>query len=217
MTTISCPKVFCIGSNKTGTTSLAAALESLGYRLGNQWNAELLIDDWARRDFDRIVQYCETADAFQDIPFSLDGTYAALDKAFPRSKFVLTVRNNADEWFDSLTRFHTKLIGKDRLPTADDLREFDYHGPGWLWKAHTAVFGVTETSLYDRPTYTRQYDAHIREVAAYFRGRPCDLLTLNLGNVAAMELLCRFLGVEGNNRVMPHLNYTRDCPTKVAA
>ena len=217
MPTTFCSKVFCIGRNKTGTTSFAAALNSFGYRLGDQWSAELLIDDWVRRDFNRIVQHCETADAFQDVPFSLDGTYAALDKAFPRSKFVLTVRNNADEWFDSLTRFHTQLIGKDRLPTADDLREFNYHGPGWMWKAHVAVFGVDETSLYDRPTYTRQYDAHIREVTTYFRGRPNDLLTLNLGNVAAMELLCRFLGVERSDCEMPHLNCTRGSAPKAAA
>lgn len=29
-------KVFCIGRNKTGTTSLGKVLEDLGYRLGDQ-------------------------------------------------------------------------------------------------------------------------------------------------------------------------------------
>ena len=43
-------KIFVIGSNKTGTTSLGAALKNLGFRLGNQLEAEMLIDDWAHRD-----------------------------------------------------------------------------------------------------------------------------------------------------------------------
>ena len=51
-------KLFCIGFNKTGTTSLAAALFSFGLRVGDQAQAELLLDDWARRDFRRIIAYC---------------------------------------------------------------------------------------------------------------------------------------------------------------
>ena len=210
------PKVFCIGCNKTGTTSIGAALELLGYQLGNQWQAELLVDDWARRDFRRILEYCETADAFQDIPFSLPGTFAALDEAFPNSKFVLTERNSADDWFDSLTRFHTKLIGRGRLPTPDDLRAFDYHGPGWLWKAHVLIHDVNEATLYNRRHYTRQYDEHVREVKAYFRDRPGDLLIVNLSSPNAMESLCRFVGVERAGRIMPHLNQSRVCATQPA-
>ena len=82
-------KVFVIGRNKTGTTSVAAALQSLGYRLGSQPQAELLMEDWARRDFRSIIRFCRGADAFQDIPFSLPRTYAAMDRAFPGSRFVL--------------------------------------------------------------------------------------------------------------------------------
>src|SRR5207248_6822925 len=115
-------KVFCIGQNKTGTTSMAAALAQLGYKVGEQSVAELLIKDWSRRDFRRIVRYCASADAFQDIPFSLDYTYQAVDCAYPGSKFILTVRSSGDEWYASLIRFHTKIIGKNRLPTAADLK-----------------------------------------------------------------------------------------------
>ena len=51
------PKVFCIGLNKTGTTSLELALQELGYRMGNQPTAELLIEPWARRDFGPIIEF----------------------------------------------------------------------------------------------------------------------------------------------------------------
>lgn len=199
-------KLFCIGFNKTGTTSLAAALFSLGFRVGDQVQAELLIDDWARRDFHRIIAYCRTADAFQDVPFSLNHTYGVLDHAYPGAKFILTIRDSADEWFDSLLRFHTKLIGKQRVPTADDLCEYEYLGQGWLWHAHQLLFNVDESNLYARDHYVEQYERHNRQVLDYFRHRPGDLLVLNVGERDAMRALCEFLGVENDGRQMPHLN-----------
>ena len=73
-------QIFCIGRNKTGTTSLAEALTELGIIVGEQNLAEHLIHDWARRDFRRLFLYCRTAQAFQDIPFSLPFTFQALDQ-----------------------------------------------------------------------------------------------------------------------------------------
>ena len=122
-------KVFCVGRNKTGTTSLASVMTSLGYRAGDQPKAELLIEDWARGDYDAIGRLCRRRDFFQDIPFSLAGTFKAMDQAFPKSRFILTVRSNSEVWYESLLRFHTKLIGAGRLPTADDLRAFEYRAP----------------------------------------------------------------------------------------
>ena len=97
-------KIFCIGYGKTGTTSLEKALMELGYVMGNQTGAELLIDNWAHRDFKQIIDFCETADAFQDVPFCLDFTYQALDAAYSGSKFFLTMRDSSKQWFDSLVR-----------------------------------------------------------------------------------------------------------------
>ena len=76
-------KVFVIGRNKTGTTSMMVALKALGFTVGSQARAEMLLEDWAKRDFRRIVEYCKSADTFQDVPFSLDYTYVVLDYAFP--------------------------------------------------------------------------------------------------------------------------------------
>ena len=83
-------KVFCVGRNKTGTTSLDVALRELGYLMGDQREAEWLIDAYAARDFKPIVEYCRSAEAFQDVPFSYPYTYVVLDQAFPESKFILT-------------------------------------------------------------------------------------------------------------------------------
>ena len=81
-------KVFCIGRNKTGTTSIEAALQGFGLRMGLQARGEMLKGDWAKRDFARIVALCRTADAFQDVPFSNADTFRAVDAAYPGSRFI---------------------------------------------------------------------------------------------------------------------------------
>ena len=68
-------KVFCIGRNKTGTTSLKLALQELGYKMGSQPQGERLIKDWKNNNFSPIIELAKTADAFQDIPFSYNNTY----------------------------------------------------------------------------------------------------------------------------------------------
>jgi hypothetical protein len=199
-------KVFCIGANKTGTTSMEAVFRSLGLKVGRQDTAELLIHDWAKQDYRRIIKYCRSADAFQDLPFSYPGTYEAVDNAFPGSRFVLTVRRSANEWFDSLVRFHTTIVGKGRIPTADDLRQFRYRYPGFLWDVARLRYGADESTLYSRELYTRCYEEHNRQVREYFKARPDDALELNVADDDAMERLLTFLGYPYSGEKMPHKN-----------
>jgi len=201
--------VFCIGKAKTGTTSLAAALRSLGYQVGDQAEAELLIDDWAVRDFRRIVRHCESADAFQDVPFSLAYTYCALDQAFPGARFILTVRRTADEWFESLKRFHISLAGSGGLPTPADLKALTYRQPGWIWKTFVLEYGDDDSTLYDRDRFIHNYEAHRQNVTEYFRHRPNDLLVLDISEPTAMDSFSGFLGLNADGLAMPHLNRTR--------
>lgn len=199
-------KVFCVGRNKTGTTSLEAALRSLGFRMGLQARGEMLMRDWARRDFTRILALCRTADAFQDVPFSCDHTFRVLDEQFPGSKFILTIRDSPEQWYESLVRFHTRIVRKGRLPTADDLKAFHYRYPGYLWDSAQFVYGVDEAALYDREIYISHYRSHNQRVVEYFRNRPDQLLVLNVAERDAMEKLCAFLGVDRQAQAMPYLN-----------
>jgi len=199
-------KVFVIGSNKTGTTSLGAALKQLGFRLGNQLAAEKLLDDWARRDFRRLITYCRSADAFQDIPFSLDYTFQAMDAAFPGSKFILSVRDDATQWYRSLTRFHAKRRGLDRPPTAEELKADPYVWPGFMWHASQLMYGIDENSVWDEEKYKGFYLKHIDVVQDYFKHRSNDLLVINLADPESMKKLCMFLNVPILAESMPKLN-----------
>lgn len=207
-------KVFVVGKNKTGTTSLAAALAILGYRLGDQARGELFIEDWAKRDFRKLVNYCRAADAFQDSPFSRDFTFQAMDAAFPGSKFVLTVRDSPEQWYSSLCRFHTMRLrertGQNRLPASADLMQDPYLYRGYLWRVEQLVRGLgPNDDPYDKSRLISEYEDHNKRVQDYFRHRPCDLLVLNVADPAGMEKLCRFLGRRFTGQQMPRLNESR--------
>jgi len=192
--------------NKTGTTSLASAFRGLGLRVGDQAIAESLIDCWMERDFKPILAFCESADAFQDIPFSLDYTYQAVDQAFPGSKFILTVRDSPQVWFQSLVRFHAHMFGAGRTPTAEDLARAGYRYEGWALKAVQAMFPSSGDLLYDEDHLLARYRAHNERIRRYFRSRPEDLLELNLRCERSMDRLCAFLGLPQTGEPMPWVN-----------
>jgi len=201
-------KVFCIGFNKTGTTSVRVALEELGYRVGNQPEAEMFVDDWASRNFVRIVEYCTAFDAFQDVPFSLPFTYQALDVAFPGSKFILTVRRDSETWYRSLTTFHAKLFGAGKMPTEDDLARASYRHQGWMLLLMQKLYEFPAGDPYNKACLVRAYEMHNAMVHEYFRHRPADLLTIDLTVEDSYLQFCHFLGKPPQGRVFPWKNRT---------
>ena len=203
-------KVFVIGHNKTGTTSVKQLLQIWGFHVGDQSVAEVLSLMYLRSgDSSDIIRYCHTAEAFQDVPFSLGHVYKDLDKEFPNSKFILTVRNNEHEWYDSLVRFHTKAYSTDssRPPTATDLQQTNYRLQGLPFEYNTRIFELkSEDDIYNPSIYKANYLKWNDEKRAYFRDRPNDFLEINLQNPVDFERLSRFLKIDTPLTEFPHLN-----------
>lgn len=84
-------KIFCIGDFKTGTTSLYYALKILGIRTARLFKRRcyMLKNDDVFINKIKIYSY----DAFVDFPMGYSDLYKKLDKAFPGSKFILTLRD----------------------------------------------------------------------------------------------------------------------------
>lgn len=203
-------KTFCIGLNKTGTTSLNKAMRELGYVIGNQHKGEKLLYAWAERDFKKIIHHCYSAQFFQDIPFSLPYTYISLDQAFPESKFILTIRDSPEDWYNSLTAFHAKLWGKNRrIPTKEDLKNSYYGKKGWPWIANRLIYNTPERDLYNKIQLIDYYNQHNNNVIEYFRHRAGDLLILNVGDQKAYSKLCEFLDIENEEKEFPWENKTQ--------
>lgn len=200
-------KIFVIGLNKTGTTSLAVMFKSLGYVIGDQVAGERLIRDYARRDFDRILELCDTAEVFQDIPFSLPGTYKVVYGKYPDAKYVLSERDSAEEWYRSLTRFHRNIVNDGKPVTAKHLEDYFYRWKGYLLESQKAAYGATEETLYDEELYKSCYLKHNAEVRSFFDGKD-NFICVNLSSEDAGRKLADFLSVSHAELRVPHENKT---------
>lgn len=207
-------KVFCIGFNKTGTTSLERILKDLGLRMPHQGLQEnLLAHVFSSGRYDILKRFVSDFDAFQDVPFSQDSLYVALDALFPNSKFILTVRD-ADAWYESLTRFHQKVFG---------FKSIDEAGPdfwkgirnNYFYEQNKQFVTVVENGkpredwslLYDRDFCISKYLKRNDEIIRYFLHRPNDFLCVDLSKSKDTREICQFLDV-GDDKIgpIPHLN-----------
>ena len=173
------PKVFCVGFHKTGTKSLARALEILGHRVTGPNGAR--DPRIAERALPMALDIASRFDAFNDNPWSV--LFRELDAAFPRSRFILTLRA-PDRWIDSVVRH----FGDERTP----MRE-------WIYGAGRGSPRGNERAYLDR------YQRHNADVLAHFSGRDC-LLTMDITAGDGWHALCHFLELPIPNTPFPHIN-----------
>jgi hypothetical protein len=163
-------KVFGIGLNKTGTSSLNRALELLGYR--SLHGGGLDAHDRMVRAIDEgrpMLRYIDPEpDAVLDV-LALTYYFHLADVQYPGSKFILTLRD-LDDWVDSRRR-HVER--NQRMKEAGE-----YDGP---------FLNV------DPDTWTAEYRRHEAVVRAYFEKRPADLLAFRPVD-GDWNPLCAFLG-----------------------
>lgn len=157
-------QVFCIGFQRTGTTSLSEALRMLGYF--SLHDAPWLLPDL--RDGVRPIPLLDEYDAFTDNPFPL--MYEELDRDRPGSKFVLTVRD-VDSWLHSVSFL------------------VEEWAPGF--EMESFIYGVDH---FDRDVYRQRYVEHNEAVIRHFAGRPDALLVIDVTRGDPWPALCEFLG-----------------------
>jgi hypothetical protein len=199
-----------IGLNKTGTTTMAKTLRDFGFVVASEKEAKPLFNDWVKGDFDPIIKFCKSAEAFQDSPFSFPGTYIALDKAFPGSKFILTIRDDEDQWYRSITRFHSKLWGDgDGVPPSKlqlQLATSSYRSRPW--DVNQALFKTPENDPYNEEIMKKFYVDYNKSVVKYFEERSDDLLIINVGKEDSYRRLVNFLKVNSSFNEFPWENKT---------
>ncbi len=173
-------KVFGVGFQRTGTTSLSAALNTLGIKT-LQFPKELYDDI----DHDVIREF----DGFTDDPVTL--LYKELDKRHPESKFIHTIRDEKT-WIKSIHWLLT--TGKVKFKES-----FTKYGDEFNMK----LFGTTE---YDEKLFLETYRKYNEEVFNYFSNRSDDFLVIDLTKGEGFEKLCPFLGKPLPDRPFPHRN-----------
>lgn len=183
-------KVFGIGLSKTGTTSLTKALNIVGiHTIHYPWDQKTF-DELQRGEYRLSVlnEYQGVTDT-PVAPF-----FAQLDKAWPGSKFILTVREKGS-WLRSAEN-HWKTIKEGR-------RANDKHFQNFTDFVNACVYGCV---YFNAERFSYAYDNHIVRVREYFEGRSDDLLVLDIcGGKAGWADLSHFLGhASPTNLSFPH-------------
>ena len=193
-------RVFALGIMKTGTTSMTAALNHLGYHcthdscihLGNWFHFIDTVHLW--QPFEIIVlsilnmtdllnetylKETQQALAFGDSPWCF--LYPVWDKLYPDSKYILMTRKDDETYVNSYLRY-LKKFGKKFVNKGLSDEEF-------------ALIAL------------RRYHLHNERVREYFKDRPDDLLEITVGDSGDIyDKVAKFLGCNKPSRRFPHEN-----------
>lgn len=198
-------KIIGAGFPRTGTLSLKAALETLGYGKCHHMSDVLFssrqVDDWVaiadgkkrHPDWDAVF---EGYSACVDFPSAL--YVQELAKTYPDAKVILTVRPPQD-WYDSMEATLYKL--EQAVPAwvqmlFPRIRKLAKLADKLVWQ------GVFEGQFENRANAITEYERHIDEVKAAI---PKDrLLVMEVKDGWAP--LCVFLGVDEPEQSFPRVN-----------
>lgn len=179
-------KVFGIGLNKTGTTTLGQALEVLGFEKHASCNGRL-VKAITRNNYTPVYETAALNNNFEDWPWPL--VYQEMYRKYPDAKFVLTVRKNSEIWYRSLCK-HAERIGPRKIRK----RIYGYYMPQSNKAAHISF-----------------YERHNREVVEFFAQRaPENLIILCWEDGHGWTDLCNFLGKPVPSASFPFLNKASD-------
>lgn len=174
-------KIFNVGLNRAGTSSLTQALRILGFRAAHHRVGERRIVDLVNENAQanrRLLQGLDDHyDAFSD--FAASRFVATLDRQYPNSRFILTLRD-LDGWLDSRER---KVMKNRADPN---------YRHGFL--------------TVNRAAWTRGRTAYLAWLDEYFAGREQDLLRIDIPAGDGWEPLCRFLHRPVPSLPFPWLN-----------
>ena len=174
-------RIFGIGMHKTATTSLHIALTILGLDSAHWHGAH-----WAKRIYQEMTTLGRSSTlerhyALCDLPITI--LYKELDRAYPGSKFILTVRDPA-KWIESV---------RNHWDGSRNPYRHKWNTDPFTHKVHRLLYGQRN---FDTEKFLARYYRHIEEVLGYFKYRPQDLLILHMDQTDTnWQHLCTFLNL----------------------
>lgn len=179
-------KVFGIGLNKTGTTTLGKCLKILGYKKHLSHSEEFSKLYYEGRTSE-LIDVAKKYDSFEDWPWPL--IYKELATNFPDAKFILTVRKSDRIWLKSLITHSYKLPPKENY--------------------HEMIYGY-KYILGHKKYHIDFYNKHNEEVIEFFKDQPERLLVLCWEKGDGWREICDFLGRKIPSKPFPNVGATKD-------
>ena len=199
-------KVICAGLSKTGTKSIAKALQVLGFSVYDFLeHVTIHHDEWVSiyrrgKEPDFLSMY-KDVDAVTDLPAAI--WYEEIYQAFPDAKVILSVRDNEDVWVKSWTDqialfrnagFLKEFVFKYIIPYTQGMdvpffEDIDLAAYGTLLPESTVL-------------YKKKYREHNQRVQAVISKEKLLIFNVKQG----WKPLCEFLGCEIPDQEFPRVN-----------
>ena len=209
-------KVIGAGFGRTGTTSLKAALQELGfgpaYSLTEVFENPQHVEVWeaARRGekvhWQRFLAGYEVAVDWPACSF-----YEELMEAFPEAKVILTVRD-PEPWYASMqsTIYQLRKVTQGPRPVRAAFNLAGRFAPGATGTARLADHLVWED------TFDGRFEDKSYAIEVFERSNGAVRRRVSSGRLLVFDVregwgpLCDFLGVEEPGMHFPHLNETKE-------
>lgn len=220
-------KLFGIGANKTGTTTLEYLARKIYGLKSNQRPGVASIHQLIEGNYRGFIDHMNHHDFHQDVPASIKSFYVALDALFPNSKFILTTRDS-DKWFESFFNFYYKRAIRPYINPEYSKQNhpiFPGHDKRWFFYAYKHELSSLNSLKCTSPeneshlkneilsTPFREqcilnYENRNNEIQNYFTGRPKDLLVIDISEKNLYKKINTFLGIkeEAIFYEVPHKN-----------
>ncbi len=209
------------GFGRTGTTSLKAALEELGfgpsYSLTEVFNHPEHVGAWeAARCGERVdwKEFLRDYEVVVDWPAC--SFYEELMEAFPEALVVLTVRE-PERWYESMrsTIYQIRKLTAGPLPVRAAFTIADVFAPGVTGVARLADHLVWED------TFDGRFEDRSHALEVFGRSNEAVRRRVPPGRLLVFDVregwgpLCNFFGVEVPDKPFPHLNEAQEMRRKL--
>jgi len=165
-------KIFGIGLSRTGTTTLNHVLREWGFNTIHYPQPSQLWDP--------------DNDGANDIP--VIPVYKELDKEFPGSKFIYTIRDK-EQWLDSIVPYFERKRNWTSMNSSQVITRRKVYGSDFPNRFEAEV----------------AWNKHDQDVKNYFTNRD-NLFIINIVGGDSPQKLAEFLGVTTDLKEFPNLN-----------
>jgi hypothetical protein len=195
-------KVIGAGFARTGTTTVMAALEQLGfgpcYHMNTIFAHPEHLAFWQAAIDGQPVDWDGMFATYQSsLDWPASAFYAELLRVYPDAKVLLTVRD-PERWYESVLKTIYEAYQRKMSPVAD--------GESYYHMIETLIYErIFDGKFADRRYALDVFERHIQEVTERVPREKLLVYDVKEG----WEPLCRFLGVEEPaGQPFPHLNDT---------
>jgi len=211
-------KIFGIGYNKTGTTTLQRVFRLYGFDVPAQQEQEIrIVKQLYQGNHRPFVEFVSKYDAFQDKPFSQEHWFITADCHFPDSRFILTIRE-PEIWYESMYNFVKKIYHFEHRSELDEAffkdkllylyENYTYEGlKRDLTVEDQGTLHVDWDLVFEKDFCIAQYERRNKDVLRYFQDRPKDLLVIDVSQERTTRKILEFLNIPEKFAIrMPHEN-----------